>query len=89
MDFTQQIIELNKRIADLERNQIQVQLDPTISLYLQVPIDAAIALLPTQTYSTSVPSGIAPIGSIWLYNSGTLSTNAIYAYTSIGWTQIK
>lgn len=84
----QQIDTLSKQVQGLERSAIQVNFDPTTKLYLQTVINEQIALLPTQTYSTSTPSGTAPIGSIWLYNSGILATNAIYAYSGSAWVQI-
>lgn len=89
MDPQQQIDILNKKIADLERKSIQINLDPTTALYLQKPINEAIIALPTQTYSTSTPSGIAPTGSIWLYDSGLLATNEIHAYSGSAWVRIK
>lgn len=85
----QQIDTLSKQVQDLERSAIQVNFDPTTKLYLQTVINEQIAFQPTQTYSTSTPSGVAPTGSIWLYNSGTLATNAIYAYSGTAWVQIK
>ena len=89
----QQIDTLSKQVQDLQRSAIQVNFDPTTKLYLQTVINEQIALQlalqPTQTYSTSTPSGVAPTGSIWLYNSGTLATNAIYAYSGTAWVQIK
>lgn len=79
-----QIEVLSQKIQSLERNQIQVQLDPTIALYLSVFLNTK----PTQTYSTSTPSGVAPTGSIWMQNLGSLVTNTIWIYSG-GWVQIK
>jgi len=93
-DLQQQIDILNKKVATLERNAIQLEIDPTISLYLKKPIDERIVTYPTQTYATiapttpTVPSSV-PLGSIWIVDTGSTITNALYAYNGTIWVQIK
>lgn len=86
----QKEIELLKKRSDvLERIAIQLNLDPTTKLYLDKEINNIIATYPTQTYSTSAPSGTAITGSIWMVNTGSLATNSIWMYSGSAWVQIK
>ncbi len=91
-DLQKQIDDLSKRTDFLERISIQLDVDPTTAIYLQqavTPLVAAILLTyPTQTYSNSSPSGTAPTGSVWFYDTGVLATRAVYVYNS-GWIQFK
>lgn len=87
-ELQNQIDVLTKQVRELEKNAIQVQMDPTTSLYLNKFIDTRNATYPSQTYSTSAPSGVAPTGSIWMVNTGVLATNEIYMYSG-GWIKIK
>ena len=84
-----QIDELNGKIAVLERNAIQINIDPTISLYLTQAVSKYVSTLPTQTYSTVAPTGVAPTGSIWLRDTGVLATNETHVYSGSAWVQIK
>lgn len=87
-ELQNQIEIINKRVITLERIAVQLKLDPQTKLYLDKEINDIIALYPTQTYSTSTPSGTAVTGSIWMQNTGSLATNTIWMYNS-GWQQIK
>ena len=84
---------LEKQVEELKRVSIQVQMDPTTILYLGNAFDTAITDIlltkPTQTYATTLPSGTAPTGSLWMYNSGSLATNEIYVYSGTIWVQMK
>ena len=88
-----QIEKLTSRIDELERNAIQLNLDPTIALYfaknVTPSVTAITSLLPTTIYSTSSPSGTANIGSIWCQDTGSLATRAIYSYNGSTWIQMK
>ena len=90
---TQQIESLINRISVLERNAIQLNIDPTTTLYLNKSItdtlNTILVTLPTQTYSLSTPSGVAPIGSVWFYDTGVLATREIYSYSGLGWVKFK
>lgn len=83
---------LTKQVEELKRASIQVQMDPTTALYLQpfvtIAVNVALATYPTQTYSSSSPSGTAPTGSVWFYDTGVLATRAIYVYAG-SWIQFK
>lgn len=76
------IQDIEARIAVLERNQIQLTLDPTVTLYLQNAVGR-------QIYSTLAPTGGAPIGSMWLRDTGVPSSNTLHVYSGQGWVQIK
>lgn len=87
-----QITELQKQVKTLERISIQIDMDPVTVLYLNKQIvdivTPIIAALPTQTYSTLSPSGVAPTGSIWFVDTGLLTTREIYMYSG-SWIQFK
>lgn len=79
----QQEIELLKdRVVELERTAIQLKMEANTVLYL-------LNVTGAQYYSTSVPSGTPPAGSIWLRDTGTLSTNTVHVYSGSAWIQIK
>jgi len=88
-----QVDDLETAVKQLKRASIQIDMDPTTALYLnQVvtsQVNAVVALLPTQTYSGSLPSGVAPTGSVWFYDTGSLATREIYVYSGSGWVQFK
>ena len=92
-ELQNQIEELKRSIKELERISIQVQMDPTIVLYLgnafNQSITNVLALRPTQTYSTASPSGSAPTGSLWMKDTGVLATNEIHVYSGSGWVRMK
>lgn len=92
-ELQNQIEVVDKRVKTLERIAIQLKLDPQTKLYLDKEINdlitVAVALLPTQTYSSSTPSGTAVAGSIWMQNTGSLATNTIWMYSGSAWVQIK
>lgn len=88
-DTQTQIDSLDKKVKYLERISIQESFDPTTFLYLTKAVVLANALSPTQTYSTSAPSGAAPAGSLWMQDTGSLATNKIFVYTGTVWTQMK
>jgi len=92
-ELQNQIEVLTKQVEELKRTSIQVQMDPTTVLYLGAAFNTAInnvlATKPTQTYSTSTPSGTAPTGSLWMYNSGSLATNEIHVYSGSAWIRMK
>ena len=91
-ELQNQIDVLTNQVKELERISIQVQMDPTTVLYLQpavtTALNTALLIYPTQTYSTSLPSGTAPTGSVWFYDTGVLATRAVYVYNG-GWIQFK
>ena len=84
-ELQNQIAVLTKKVQDLERNEIQLTLDPTISLYLST----FVLTFPTQTYSTTSPSGGAPTGSIWFRDTGVLATREIHMYSGSAWVQFQ
>jgi len=90
--FQAEIDRLTARVEHLERISIQLDIDPNTSVYLDVPITAgvakALALQPTVTYSTSLPSGLAVNGSTWYYDTGLLATREIYIYQG-SWIKFK
>lgn len=88
-DTQTQIDSLNKQVKYLERISIQESFDPTAYLYLLKAINSILALAPTQTYSTSTPSGTAPTGSLWMYDTGVLATREIYVYSGVAWIKMK
>lgn len=92
-ELQNQIEALNRQVKELERISIQVQMDPTIVLYLGNAFTTAItnllALQPTQTYSASSPSGTAPTGSLWMRDTGVLATNEIHVYSGSAWIKMK
>lgn len=92
-EIQNQIEVLTKKVQELERISIQVQMEPTTVLYLSnafsSSITATLALQPSQTYSSGSPSGSAPTGSIWMKDTGVLSTNEIHMYSGSGWVRMK
>lgn len=100
-ESAQELQELIKRVSYLERVAIQLNIDPTARKYLEAIINSltslavssavttAVATLPTQIYSFSSPSGSAPTGSIWMKDTGVLSTNEIHMYSGSGWVRMK
>lgn len=100
-EIQKQIDLLKKQVADLESTSIQLNIEPQTKLYLTTAVNeitattialqiaSTIATLPTQTYSTSAPSGTAPTGSIWCYDTGVLATNEIHVYSGSGWVRMK
>lgn len=88
-ELQNQIEVLSKQVEFLKRASIQLKFDPQTLIYLNKAIDDRTTLLPTQTYSSSVPSGTAPAGSIWMQNTGLLATNTIWMYSGSAWVQIK
>jgi hypothetical protein len=88
-ELKNQIDVLTNEVKELKRISIQVQMDPTTVLYLGSAFASALALFPTQTYSTSSPSGTAPTGSLWMRDTGLLATNEIHVYSGSGWVQMK
>lgn len=96
MDTTtlqKQLEEITVAIAQLKRASIQIDIDPTTALYLNPIVSAqvttAVATLPTQTYSGSLPSGVAPTGSVWFYDTGSLATREIHVYSGSAWVRFK
>jgi hypothetical protein len=83
------IQDIDNRVVDLEQAKIQLNMDPTTALYLKKVLGTLLTTYPTQTYSASGPSGIAPIGSVWFQDTGVLATNAIYVSNGTAWVQIK
>jgi len=88
-ELKNQIEGLASRVDELQRTSIQLNIDPTTSLYLQRFVNIALLALPTQTYSTSAPSGSAPAGSVWFYDTGSLATREIYMYSGVTWIKFK
>lgn len=88
-ELQNQIEVLTKQVEELKRVSIQVQMDPTTSLYLQPAVAQAALTLPTQTYSLVAPTGTAPTGSIWFYDTGVLATREIYMYSGSAWVKFK
>jgi len=80
---------LRKEIAILGQYSIGPKIDPQTSVYLTKFVNDINNLLPTQTYSTSTPSGAAVAGSLWMRDTGTLATNTIHVYSGSAWVQIK
>ncbi len=91
-DLPEAVADLEKKVDALERISIKVNTDPVVALYLkpvvQVAVDLALLTYPTQTYSNSSPSGTAPSGSIWFYDTGVLATREIHVYNG-GWIRFK
>ena len=77
-----QIDGLNSRIMELERNAIQINIDPTTTLYLKNAVGS-------QMYSTASPTGSAPTGSIWFRDTGVILNNEIHMYSGSAWIRIK
>lgn len=92
-DVKKQINDLYDIVAQLKRASIQIDIDPTTALYLKPIVAAqvatAVATLPTQTYSGSLPGGVAPTGSVWFYDTGSLATREIHVYSGSAWVRFK
>lgn len=92
-ELKKQIDSLAVAIAKLQRASIQIDIDPTTALYLNPIVSAqvatAVATLPTQTYSGSLPGGVAPTGSVWFYDTGSLATREIHVYSGSAWVRFK
>jgi len=89
----EQIDKINKELSRLNIISIQKNINPetykNLTELLRPFIVSIIATYPTQTYSTSSPTGTAPVGSIWIKYTGSLATNEIWSYSPTGWVQIK
>lgn len=91
-ELQKEIELLKKRSEILERIAIQLKLDPQTALYLGNFVDNRFSTstsIPSQTYSASSPSGTAPIGSIWMEDTGVLATRKIHVYSGSSWVQMK
>jgi len=88
-ELQNQIDVLTSKVKELERISIQVQMDATTVLYLNRAITAYLSTYPTQTYSTSSPSGTAVAGSLWMKDTGVLATNEIHVYSGSAWIRMK
>jgi len=78
------IATLTNRVAVLERQRIQVNIDPVIQKYL----DDAVG---RQIYGgTTAPTGTNfPIGSLYFQDDAVLANRKLFMYISTGWQQIK
>lgn len=84
--------ELNKKVESIEREIKRITInespDPQTYKYLINIIYNYVNTLPSQTYSTSAPTGVAVTGSIWCEDTGVLATRKIWVYNG-GWIQMK
>jgi hypothetical protein len=92
-NIQEQIVDLQNSIDALEAISLKVNLDPdTVAIIKNIitPMITALQVsLPTLTYSTTAPTGVAPKGSVWFQNSGSVPTNGIFSYSGSAWVQIK
>lgn len=96
-ELQNQIEILNQQVKRLEQIAIQLNIDPNTRKFLDAivttltasAVASAVATLPSQTYSTSSPSGSAPQGSLWMKDTGVLATNEIHIYSGSAWIRMK